>query len=103
MTKDLLNKRTRKLNEQRQNTPTPKSIFTTDQLKTKKKSRPATTTSRVTYESVHGINSLITMGVGDTFGEVVDMLLDNYVKNNLTKEEKNTYRSLRKIFSDKSK
>lgn len=80
---------------QRIETPKPTSTFhTSHQLeKAKQKDKKIkTTTARLSFDSLHRVNALVTMGHADSFNDLLEIMLDSF-ENKLTAEEKN-YRKL---------
>ena len=60
--------------------------------KTKKQNTAAQiTTVRVTKATRNKLNALIQLGKADSVDVLLDILLDEYIENNLVKEEKKTF------------
>lgn len=101
---DLLRKKPKKI--ERSPTVTPKTTFSVNDLpqqpvKQEKEevaekkfspSKPAgaekTTTVRVSVAMKNKLNALVTMGIADTVDQLTDVLIDEYVTNILSKDEK---------------
>ena len=67
----------------------------TEQAPTKKTKKQDTaaqiTTVRVTKATRNKLNALIQLGKADSVDVLLDILLDEYIENNLVKEEKKTF------------
>ena len=59
--------------------------------KTKKRESAQITSVRVTKATRNKLNALIQLGKADSVDVMIDILLDDYVENNLVKDEKKTF------------
>lgn len=81
----------------------PERVFTMDDLNTVSKDpveekKPAkkntrttaekTTTVRVSAATKNKLNAMVTVGIADTVDQLTDVLIDEYISNILSKEEK---------------
>lgn len=72
--------------------PTPKTTEEASVKKTKKREAAAQITSvRVTKTTRNKLNALIQLGKADSVDVLIDILLDDYIENNLVKDEKKTF------------
>lgn len=98
---DLLKKKPRPI--QKGVTVTPKTTFSLDEfpepvkasavekkLATKASRRPAekTTTVRVSVAMKNRMNAMVTMGIADSVDQLTDLVVDEYISNILTKDQK---------------
>lgn len=111
---DLLRKKPKKI--ERSPTVTPKTTFSVNdlpqQLKEEvpeKKVSPAkpisaekTTTVRVSVAMKNKLNALVTMGIADTVDQLADVLIDEYVTNILSKDEKKQLEIILDLYKSKS-
>lgn len=114
---DLLRKKPKKI--ERSPTVTPKTTFSLQDLPqipeqpkekvTEKKYSPAkpaapekTTTVRVSVAMKNKLNALVTMGVADTVDQLTDVLIDEYVTNILSKDEKKQLEIILDLYKSKS-
>ena len=59
--------------------------------KTKKRESAQITSVRVTKPTRHKLNALIQLGKADSVDMMIDLLLEDYIENNLIKDEKKTF------------
>lgn len=59
--------------------------------KIKKREVPQITSVRVTKATRNKLNALIQLGKAENVDTLIDILLDEYIENNLVKDEKKTY------------
>lgn len=59
--------------------------------KAKKRESAQITSVRVTKTTRNKLNALIQLGKADSVDVIIDILLDEYVENNLVKDEKKTF------------
>ena len=59
--------------------------------KTKKRESAQITSVRVTKPTRHKLNALIQLGKADSVDMMIDLLLEDYIENNLVKDEKKTF------------
>lgn len=72
--------------------PTPKTTEEASVKKTKKREVAAQITSvRVTKTTRNKLNALVQLGKADSVDVLIDILLDDYIENNLVKDEKKTF------------
>lgn len=78
--------------QEQQPAPTPQQVEAVAPLRTVKKREAAQATSvRVSKTTRNKLNALIQMGKADNVDILVDILIDEYVENNLVKDEKKAY------------
>lgn len=88
---------------QRIESPKPTETFHTSQeiKKAKKKENQIkTTTARLSFDSLHRINSLITMGHADSFNNFLENILDEY-ESKLSPEDKKLQKTIIKMYNKK--
>lgn len=72
--------------------PTQKTTEEASVKKTKKREVAAQITSvRVTKTTRNKLNALVQLGKADSVDVLIDILLDDYIENNLVKDEKKTF------------
>ncbi|WP_052131613.1 DUF5388 domain-containing protein [Planococcus sp. CAU13] len=110
---DLLRKKPKKI--ERSPTVTPKTTFSVNDLPKnpkeevpEKKVTPAkpivaekTTTVRVSVAMKNKLNALVTMGIADTVDQLADVLIDEYVTNILSKDEKKQLEIILDLYKSK--
>lgn len=110
---DLLKKKPKKL--ERSETVTPQSVFSLDDLpeqtkvekserkvpKTKTAEVEKTTTVRVSVAMKNKLNAMVTMGIADTVDQLTDVLIDEYVTNILSKDEKKQLEIILDLYKSK--
>lgn len=110
---DLLRKKTKKI--ERSPTVTPKTTFSVSDLpqqpkevEVEKKVSPAkpavvekTTTVRVSVAMKNKLNAMVTMGIADTVDQLTDVLIDEYVTNILSKDEKKQLEIILDLYKSK--
>lgn len=78
--------------QEEQQAPTPRQAEVTDSPKANKKREAAQITSvRVTKPTRNKLNALIQLGKADNADSLIDILLDEYIKTNLVKDEEKTF------------
>lgn len=111
---DLLRKKPKKI--ERSPTVTPKTTFSVNDLPqqskeeviVEKKAAPSklgvtekTTTVRVSVSMKNKLNALVTMGIADTVDQLTDVLIDEYVTNILSKDEKKQLEIILDLYKSK--
>lgn len=78
--------------QEEQQAPTPRQTEVTDSPEANKKREAAQITSvRVTKPTRNKLNALIQLGKADNADSLIDILLDEYIKTNLVKDEEKTF------------
>lgn len=98
---DLLKRKPKKI--EKGVTVTPKTTFTLDELpepskapviektpaaKVKPRQPEKTTTVRVSVPMKNKLNAMVTMGLADSVDQLTDLVVDEYISNILTKDQK---------------
>lgn len=111
---DLLKRKTKKI--ERSPSVTPKTTFSLNDLPqqpkeeivVEKKAPPAktavtekTTTVRVSVAMKNKLNAMVTMGIADTVDQLTDVLIDEYVTNILSKDEKKQLEIILDLYKSK--
>lgn len=111
---DLLRKKPKKI--ERSPTVTPKTTFSVNDLpqqpieevvveKKVSTTKPAvtekTTTVRVSVAMKNKLNAMVTMGIADTVDQLTDVLIDEYVTNILSKDEKKQLEIILDLYKSK--
>ncbi|PUB09480.1 DUF5388 domain-containing protein [Paenisporosarcina sp. OV554] len=114
---DLLRKKSPGL-IQRSQTAVPKNTFNIKELETKKEPdttpvpKKATnsnviaeksTTVRVNMSTKNKLNALVTIGIAPTVDDVIDLLINDYHSNILTKDERKQYEIIFELYKSKTK
>ncbi|WP_050184233.1 DUF5388 domain-containing protein [Domibacillus robiginosus] len=117
---DLLKKKPNKLlNRGKQITPNttfsldndnfekPKLATETKQLEKKetqtKRVQPGTTTVRVSTTTKEKLNGLVTLGIAESVDSLLEILVEEYQSNYLTKEQKKQYSLILDIYASRKK
>ena len=78
-----------------------------EQAPTKKTKKQDTatqiTTVRVTKATRNKLNALVQMGKADSVDVLLDILLDEYIENNLVKEEKKTFNLVFEVIQNRDR
>ena len=61
------------------------------------------TTVRVNMSTKNKLNALVTIGIAPTVGDVIDLLINDYQSNILTKDEKKQYDIIFELYRSKTK
>jgi hypothetical protein len=69
----------------------PEAKPTEETKKSKKRESAQITSVRVTKPTRNKLNALIQLGKADSVDVMIDILLDEYIENNLVKDEKKTF------------
>ena len=110
---DLLKRKPKKI--ERSQTVTPRTTFSLNDLPEqpkeeiveKKVSKPKTlvaektTTVRVSVAMKNKLNALVTMGIADSVDQLTDVLIDEYVNNILSKDEKKQLEIILDLYKSK--
>ena len=110
---DLLKRKPKKI--ERSQTVTPKTTFSLNDLpaapkeedveqkvsKTKPSIAEKTTTVRVSVAMKNKLNAMVTMGIADTVDQLTDVLIDEYVTNILSKDEKKQLEIILDLYKSK--
>lgn len=108
-TKKLLNTSNNRNNSlliQRKETPKPTNTFHTRPIKEemKKESRISkknkSTTTRISYDTLYRLNSLVTMGMAESVNELIENMLDNF-ESQLSIDEKRMHKSMIEVYAQK--
>lgn len=88
--------------DQRENIPTPKNVFTSPSNKEKKKVNRInqTTTARISFETLYRANALVTMGLAESFDDLINDMLDNF-ENKLSREEMTMQKAIIQMYRNK--
>ncbi|MBT2583142.1 DUF5388 domain-containing protein [Planococcus sp. ISL-109] len=112
---DLLKRKPKKI--ERSQTLTPRTIFSSNDLpeqikeeavekKPVIKNTPTvaekTTTVRVSVAMKNKLNAMVTLGIADTVDQLTDVLIDEYVSNILSKDEKKQLEIILDLYKSKS-
>lgn len=111
---DLLKRKPKKI--ERSQTVTPKTTFSLNDLpempqeevsERKPSPKPVaaekTTTVRVSVGMKNKLNALVTMGVADSVDQLTDVLIDEYVTNILSKDQKKQLEIILDLYKSKMK
>lgn len=112
---DLLKRKPKKI--ERSQTVAPKTTFSLNDLpelsheevvvERKQPLKPATTekttTVRVSVGMKNKLNALVTMGVADSVDQLTDVLIDEYVTNILSKDQKKQLEIILDLYKSKMK
>ena len=103
---------------QRSQTVIPKNTFDIKEVETKKEpdkieevvSKKTTnvvseksTTVRLNMSTKNKINALVTLGIASTVDDVTDLLINDYISNILTKDERKQFEIIFELYKSKSK
>ena len=61
------------------------------------------TTVRLNMSTKNKINALVTLGIASTVDDVTDLLINDYVSNILTKDERKQFEIIFELYKSKSK
>lgn len=61
------------------------------------------TTVRVNMSTKNKINTLVTLGIASTVDDVIDLLINDYLTNILTKDEKKQFEIIFDLYKSKTK
>lgn len=107
--KNLLDTSSNKNNSllsQRKETPKPTNTFHTRPIKdeVKKEARISkknkSTTTRISYDTLYRLNSLVTMGIAESVNDLIENMLDNF-ESQLSIDEKRMHKSMIEVYSQK--
>lgn len=113
---DLLKRKPKKI--ERSQTLTPRTIFSSSDLpeatkeeilekkpvvKTAPPVAEKTTTVRVSVAMKNKLNAMVTLGIADTVDQLTDVLIDEYVSNILSKDEKKQLEIILDLYKSKNK
>lgn len=103
---------------QRSQTVVPKNTFNINELETEKESditivpkKPQnsnvvaekSTTVRVNMNTKNKLNALVTLGIASTVDDVTDLLINDYLANILTKDERKQFEIIYGLYNSKNK
>ena len=106
---------------QRSQTVMPKNTFDIKEVETKKepdkteevvskkpvntsnKKKKKSTTVRLNMSTKNKINALVTLGIASTVDDVTDLLINDYISNILTKDERKQFEIIFELYKSKSK
>ena len=106
---------------QRSQTVMPKNTFDIKEVETKKEpdktaevvsKKPVntsnvvaekSTTVRLNMSTKNKINALVTLGIASTVDDVTDLLINDYISNILTKDERKQFEIIFELYKSKSK
>jgi hypothetical protein len=106
---------------QRSKTAVPKNTFNIKELETNKEpdkteevvsKKPVNTTNviaeksttvRLNMSTKNKINALVTLGIASTVDDVTDLLINDYISNILTKDERKQFEIIFELYKSKSK
>lgn len=71
--------------------------------RTRKRESAQITSVRVTKTTRNKLNALIQLGKADNVDVMIDILLDEYIENNLVKDEKKTYNLILEILQKRDR
>lgn len=69
----------------------------------KKKSEATNTSVRVTKQTRSKLNAIIQYGKAENVDSLIDILIDEYIENHFTKEDKKTYELVLKLIQAREK
>lgn len=61
------------------------------------------TTVRVNVSTKNKINTLVTLGIASTVDDVIDLLINDYLTNILTKDERKQFEIIYELYKNKTK
>jgi|GEM_PF-6143983 len=111
---DLLKRKPKKI--ERSQTVTPRTVFSPSDLlepikeeivekkeivKTLTSGPEKTTTVRVSVGMKNKLNAMVTLGIADTVDQLTDVLIDEYVSNILSKDEKKQLEIILDLYKSK--
>lgn len=70
---------------------------------TTKKVHPGTTTVRVSTTTKEKLNGLVTLGIAESVDSLLEILVEEYQSNYLTKEQKKQYSLILDIYASRKK
>ncbi|MFC6038957.1 DUF5388 domain-containing protein [Paenisporosarcina macmurdoensis] len=106
---------------QRSKTAVPKNTFNIKELETDKEADKTaevaskktvnttnvvaekSTTVRLNMSTKNKINALVTLGIASTVDDVTDLLINDYISNILTKDERKQFEIIFELYKSKSK
>ena len=106
---------------QRSQTVVPKNIFDINEVDTNKEPDKTaevvskktvnttnvvsekSTTVRLNMSTKNKINALVTLGIASTVDDVTDLLINDYISNILTKDERKQFEIIFELYKSKSK
>lgn len=77
--------------------PTPKKTVNSNVVSEK------STTVRVNMSTKNKLNALVTLGIASTVDDVTDLLINDYIANILTKDERKQFEIIFELYKSKSK
>jgi len=105
---------------QRSQTVVPKNVFDIKEVETVKEPEKTpeptakntvnsnvvsekSTTVRVNMTTKNKLNALVTLGIASTVDDVTDLLINDYISNILTKDERKQFEIIFELYKSKSK